>query len=105
MKSTMKKINDVIAEISHLTKDDLAKQLSSFEFAEKPKKKKGFDVPNAVQGHVVTRFPQNRPATLILAMQKQHALIMKLQSNMAARWYCALMILIRKRNPRNMWKH
>ena len=40
MKSTMKKINDVIAEISHLTKDDLAKQLSSFEFAEKPKEEK-----------------------------------------------------------------
>ena len=58
MKATMKKINDVISEISHLSKSDIEKQLSNFEFAEKPKEeKKGFDVPNAVQGHVVTRFP------------------------------------------------
>jgi len=58
MKATMQKINSIINEVNGLTAETIASQLSKYSFAEKPKEeKKGFEVPNAVQGKVVTRFP------------------------------------------------
>lgn len=58
MKATMQRINTIIGEVNALTKDAITSQLSKYSFAEKPKEeKKGFEIPNAIQGKVITRFP------------------------------------------------
>jgi len=57
MKSTMKLINEEIARVSNLTKTEIEKEMADFEYIEKKEEKKSIEIPNAVAGKVVTRFP------------------------------------------------
>ena len=58
MKKTMQHITAIVSEVNKMKKEDIEKQLTQYEFKEKPKEeKKGFAVPNAIEGAVVTRFP------------------------------------------------
>ncbi len=58
MRSTMQKINEIVNEINKMDKDKIESELKNYSFAEKPQKeKKGFEVPNAIAGKVITRFP------------------------------------------------
>ena len=58
MKSTMQLISKIISEVNKLKKEELDKELSNYTFIEKPKEeKKGFEIKNAENGKVLTRFP------------------------------------------------
>jgi len=58
MKATMKLINEEAKRVNALTSDAVAKELADFTFEEKkPEEKKEIELPSAVQGRVVTRFP------------------------------------------------
>jgi len=58
MKETMKNINDTIAQINMMKKNEIESELSKYEFAEKPKEeKKEIEVPDAEMGNVVVRYP------------------------------------------------
>lgn len=58
MKGTMQKINEIIEETNKMDKSAIENELKNYVFAEKPKEeKKGFELPNAKQGSVITRFP------------------------------------------------
>jgi len=58
MKATMRAISESIAQISKMDKKDIEKELSKYEFAEKPKEeKKGISVEGAEMGKVVVRYP------------------------------------------------
>lgn len=57
MKKTMKLINTVINEVSTLSRDAIEKEMENYEYAEKKEKEKRIELPNAVKGRVVTRFP------------------------------------------------
>lgn len=57
MKSLMKKITEVCNEINALPKEKLENEFAKLPKEEKKEGKSGFEMPNAVQGAVVTRFP------------------------------------------------
>ena len=58
MKTTMQRINGIVSEVNSLNKDKIESELKNYEFSEKPKEeKKGLEVPGAVHGQVITRFP------------------------------------------------
>ncbi len=57
MKGTMKLINEEAKRVNALTHPEVAKELSEFTFEEKKEEKKEIELPAAVQGKVVTRFP------------------------------------------------
>jgi glutamyl-tRNA synthetase len=57
MKSTMAKINEEIARVSKLGKSEIEEEMAGFEYAKKEEKEKSIELPNAVMGKVVTRFP------------------------------------------------
>ncbi len=57
MKKTMAVINKVIAEVSTLSRKTVEKEMQEYEYIEKKEEKKGLELPNAVKGKVVTRFP------------------------------------------------
>ncbi len=57
MKATMAKINAEVARVSKLTKEQIESEMSKFEYAQKKEEEKGIDVPNAVDGKVVVRYP------------------------------------------------
>ncbi len=57
MKSTMKLINKIIGEASTMSKGTIEKEMEKYEYVEKKEEKKTIQLPNAVKGKVVTRFP------------------------------------------------
>ncbi len=58
MKGVMKSIAEAVAKINKMKKADIEKELSNYEFAEKPKEeKKGIEVEGAEMGKVVVRYP------------------------------------------------
>jgi len=57
MKAAMKLISQEIARVSKLTKDQIGKEMASFEYVVKKEEKKTIELPDAVAGKVVTRFP------------------------------------------------
>jgi glutamyl-tRNA synthetase len=57
MKGTIVRINEEITRVSKLTKEELAGEMASSEYTVKKEEKKALELPEAVQGKVVTRFP------------------------------------------------
>ncbi len=57
MKGTMKLINEEAKRVNSLTPEMMEKELAEFTFEEKKEEKKEIELPSAVQGRVVTRFP------------------------------------------------
>jgi len=58
MKGTMKLINEEAKRVNALTPEQVAAELKDFAFEEKKEEtRKEIELPGAVQGHVVTRFP------------------------------------------------
>jgi len=57
MKATMAKISAEIARVSKLTKAQVESEMNGFEYLVKKEEKKAIELPNAVAGRVVTRFP------------------------------------------------
>jgi len=57
MKGTMKLINEEAKRVNALAPADAEKELAEFTFEEKKEEKKEIELPAAVQGRVVTRFP------------------------------------------------
>lgn len=57
MKATMRKISGAVAEANALPKSELEARLSEFRFEKKEEKEKTLELPDAVEGKVVTRFP------------------------------------------------
>lgn len=58
MRGTMGQINAEIARVAGLSKEQIETEMKGFEYAEKKKEeKRALEVPDAVMGKVVTRFP------------------------------------------------
>jgi len=57
MKATMAKINAEIARISKLPGERIGKEMAGFEYAQKKEEAKELEVPHAVDGKVVVRYP------------------------------------------------
>ena len=57
MKGTMKLLNEEAKRVNSLTPEMIEKELSEFVFEEKKEEKKEIELPSAVSGKVVTRFP------------------------------------------------
>ncbi|MEW6722195.1 MAG: glutamate--tRNA ligase [Candidatus Micrarchaeota archaeon] len=57
MKAAMKLINEEISRVSKLTKAEIQAEMADFVYAEKKEEKKAIELPGAVLGSVVTRFP------------------------------------------------
>lgn len=57
MKGTMKLINEEAKRVNALSSEGVQKELAEFAFEEKKEEKKEIELPGAVQGSVVTRFP------------------------------------------------
>ncbi|MFH0738143.1 MAG: glutamate--tRNA ligase [Candidatus Micrarchaeota archaeon] len=57
MKATMAKINAEISRVAKLSKAEIEREMSHFEYAEKKEEKKGFDIEGAEMGKVVVRYP------------------------------------------------
>lgn len=57
MKKTMQMINEEIDRVAKLSKQEIEKEMSQFEYTEKKEEKKGFNLQNAEQNKVLTRFP------------------------------------------------
>ncbi len=57
MKGTMSKISAEIGRASKLSREELEKEMSSFEYLVKEEKEKTIKLPNAERGDVITRFP------------------------------------------------
>ena len=57
MKGTMKLINEEAKRVNALSPEGVQKELAEFAFEEKKEEKKEIELPGAIQGHVVTRFP------------------------------------------------
>ncbi|MGV8176204.1 MAG: glutamate--tRNA ligase [Candidatus Bilamarchaeaceae archaeon] len=57
MKATMGKISRAVAEANALPKSELEARLSKFTFEKKEERGKTLELPDAVEGGVVTRFP------------------------------------------------
>ncbi|MEM0438141.1 MAG: glutamate--tRNA ligase [Candidatus Micrarchaeia archaeon] len=57
MKATMQVIAKAVAYVNTLARDEIEKELSNYTFEQKKEEEKGIDVPDAVPGRVVVRFP------------------------------------------------
>lgn len=57
MKKTMELISKTIEEVSILSKGGMEKEMKKYKYAKKKEKKKELELPNAIEGEVVTRFP------------------------------------------------
>src|SRR3989338_3086313 len=57
MKGTMKLLNEEAKRVNALSVAQMAEELKEFIFKEKKEEKKEIELPGAVQGRVVTRFP------------------------------------------------
>lgn len=57
MKATMAKVNEEIARVSKLSKEDMEKEMGEFEYVAKEEKEKTIELPDAEKGRVATRFP------------------------------------------------
>jgi glutamyl-tRNA synthetase len=57
MKATMAKISKEIARVSKLSKKEIEKEMSEFEYIVKEEKEKNVELPGAEKGKVITRFP------------------------------------------------
>jgi glutamyl-tRNA synthetase len=57
MKKTMGLINAVINEVGTLSKEAIKKGMKKYKYAEKKEEKKELELPGAIKGKVVTRFP------------------------------------------------
>jgi glutamyl-tRNA synthetase len=57
MAGTMKLCNEEAKRVNSLAYADVEKELAEFAFEERKEEKKGLELPGAVQGKVVTRFP------------------------------------------------
>lgn len=57
MKGTMKLINEEAKRVNELKPEEMEKELAGFTFEEKKEEKKEIELPSAIQGRVVTRFP------------------------------------------------
>ncbi|MFN7990701.1 MAG: glutamate--tRNA ligase [Candidatus Micrarchaeia archaeon] len=57
MKATMGMIAKEIARVSGLDKATIETEMSAFKYSERKEEKKSLELPDAVQGRVVTRFP------------------------------------------------
>ncbi|MFA6907926.1 MAG: glutamate--tRNA ligase [Candidatus Micrarchaeia archaeon] len=58
MKAAMKLINEEAKRVNSLTHGQVAQEMKEFEYEEKKaEEKKALELPGAVQGHVLTRFP------------------------------------------------
>jgi len=57
MKATMKLLNEEAKRVNSLTLEQVAQEMKEFEYEEKKEEKKALELPGAVQGHVLTRFP------------------------------------------------
>ena len=57
MKATMKLLNEEAKRVNALTHAQVLQEMKEFEFEEKKVEKKELELPSAVQGHVLTRFP------------------------------------------------
>jgi glutamyl-tRNA synthetase len=57
MKATMAKIDAEIASVSQLSKSEIEREMSRFEYAEKKEEKKELEIPGAEMGKVVVRYP------------------------------------------------
>ena len=57
MKKTMAVINKIIGEVNTFSKAKIEKEMKNYEYVEKKEKKKELELPNAIKGKVVTRFP------------------------------------------------
>jgi glutamyl-tRNA synthetase len=57
MKATMSKINEEIGRVAKLSKEEIEKEMTGFEYFVKEEKEKTIELPDAEKGKVVTRFP------------------------------------------------
>jgi len=57
MKTTMRLIAAEIARVSKLSKDDIGKEMSAYEYYEKKEEKKELEIEGAEEGKVVVRYP------------------------------------------------
>jgi glutamyl-tRNA synthetase len=57
MKGTMKLITDSVNKVNRMDKDQIEKEMESFEYVKKVEKEKTLELPNVKAGGVVTRFP------------------------------------------------
>lgn len=57
MKATMASINKEIARVSKLSKAQIEEEMKGFEYFQKKEEEKGIDIPGAVDGKVVVRYP------------------------------------------------
>ncbi|MFA6328844.1 MAG: glutamate--tRNA ligase [Candidatus Micrarchaeia archaeon] len=57
MKATMKLLNEEAKRVNSLAHGQVEQEMKEFEYAEKKEEKKGLELPGAVQGRVLTRFP------------------------------------------------
>ena len=57
MKATMKLLNEEAKRVNALTHAQVQDEMKHFEYEEKKEEKKTLELPAAVQGHVLTRFP------------------------------------------------
>lgn len=57
MKTTMSKINQIISEVNKLSKEQIENELKNYTFEDKKVEEKKLQVPNAVEGKMITRFP------------------------------------------------
>jgi glutamyl-tRNA synthetase len=57
MAGTMKLCNEEAKRVNSLSQEQVALEMKEFEYAEKKEEKKGLELPGALQGRTVTRFP------------------------------------------------
>ncbi|MFA6214907.1 MAG: glutamate--tRNA ligase, partial [Candidatus Micrarchaeia archaeon] len=57
MAGTMKLINEEAKRVNALSHEEVQKEMADFEYAERKEEKKELELPGAIQGHVLTRFP------------------------------------------------
>jgi len=57
MKATMKLLNEEAKRVNALTPGQVLHEMKEFEYAERKEEKKELELPGAVQGRVLTRFP------------------------------------------------
>lgn len=57
MKTTMKLVSQVIAEVNSLSKEQIEEEMKKYEYKQKEEQKKEIDVEGAEMGKVITRYP------------------------------------------------
>lgn len=56
MKTFMQKAKEICAEVNELSKDEIEKEFSSYEYETKSEKEREWSIQNAITGQVVTRY-------------------------------------------------